>query len=97
MAAVACAVAIPALPQPQLQINGVGQAQPVNGQQELSATPEQDMKGSNSYGYGYYGSYGGYAGYGAYGRHYGYGAYPYSPYYYSSYGYPSYSRYYGGN
>lgn len=94
MAAVACAVAIPALPQPQLQMNGVGQAQPVNGQQELSATPEQDMKGSNSYGYGYYG---GYAGYGAYGRHYGYGAYPYSPYYYSSYGYPSYGRYYGGN
>lgn len=76
LAVVAVAVAIPA-PLPQTSINAPS---PIESRQQLEngeidplsegAEPNQDLKGSSSYGYGYYGPYS----YGHYG-HYG------SPYY----------------
>lgn len=63
---------------------------------QAGAEDGKDLKGSNSYGYGFYGGYPGYGfgGYGGYGSPYGYG-YGYSSYY----GYPYYRNFgglYGG-
>lgn len=83
VAAVAYAAALPT-PGQSNQINPAALPQPANGPLQGMidrAAPDQDMKGSSSYGYGYYGR--------------GYGYYGY-PQYYSSYGYPYYyNRFYG--
>lgn len=75
MTVVACAIAVPAT-----------QVRPIAAQTRRSFSPEseklqsgaeEDLKGSSSYGYGYYGGGygGGYGGYGGYGSGYGgYGA-----------------------
>lgn len=67
-AIVACAVAIPAgVPQPRPIAPVAHQRQAANPESEQlnSSADDQDLKGSSSYGYGYYG--GGLGGYGGYG------------------------------
>lgn len=92
MAIVACVSAIPAgAPQPRPIAPQARQAANSESEQ-LQSGAEDDLKASNSYGYGYYGlggigysgvGYGSYGGYGAYGGSYGYpyaygGYYPYT-------------------
>lgn len=93
LATVALVTAVPApqfqqprqvAPEPQQPKNINPDAEQLEGSND-----EKDLKGSASYGYGYYGGLGHYGGYGGYG---GYG-YPYS----YSYGYPSYGFGYYGN
>lgn len=91
IAIVACAAAIPAgAPQPRPLAPQARQAANPESEQ-LSTGADDDLKASNSYGYGYYGGlggyglgYGGYGSYGGYGYPYTYGGYyPYSHSYYS--------------
>lgn len=92
MAIVACAAAIPAgVPQPRPIAPQARQATNPESEQ-LSSGADDDLKASNSYGYGYYGLGGlggvggvgysgiGYGGYGGYGGGYGY-PYSYGGYY----------------
>lgn len=74
---VACAVAIPAIPQ------AAAAPQPINPAEDLAEGADLDLKGSSSYGYGYYGGL--------------YGGYPYGSAYGGYGGYPFYNRYYSGN
>lgn len=99
MAIVACAVAIPAgVPQPR-PIAPQQARQAANPESEqLSSGADDDLKASNSYGYGYYGGLGGIGGvgysaigYGGYGGYGGYVGYPYS--YGGYYPYSSHSYY----
>lgn len=80
-AIIACAVAIPAgapQPRPIAPVQRQRAASP-ESEQLTTGADEQDLKGSSSYGYGYYGGLGGY--YGGLGSY--YGGYPYA---YSTYG-----------
>lgn len=96
MAIVAFAAAIPAgAPQPR-PIAPQQARQAANPESEqLSAGADDDLKASNSYGYGYYGGLGGLGGVGysgiGYGGYGGYGGYPYS--YGGYYPYSSHSYY----
>lgn len=92
LAIVACAAAIPAgAPQPRPIAPQARQAANPESEQ-LSTGADDDLKASNSYGYGYYGGLGGIGysgiGYGGYG---GYGGYPYA--YGGYYPYASHSYY----
>lgn len=91
--AVVCATAIPAGPAQARPIAPLVRERRAQESEQLTSGADDDLKGSNSYGYGYYGSglggYGGYGGLGGYGGYggLGYGGYPgYSSL--GGYGYP---------
>lgn len=92
---IVCASAIPAGPIQARPIAPQARQGPNPESEQLTSGADDDLKASNSYGYGYYGGgLGGYGGYGGYGLGgYGYGSYPYSLGY-GGYGYPSGYSYY---
>lgn len=78
-----CVVAgVFAAPKPEPQRSAVAESK-LEADLEAGDSEKDDLKGSASYGYGYYGGYGGLGGYyggGYYPYHGGYGGYPYYSY-----------------